>query len=228
MARFTPGFSQTIFPIQYREWEATGFVGTSVSPKLKFRTPVSGSSQESFQTVEMHYQPGYQVGVRGTQNFYDFWSADLEYSFSDQDLTFKNLSPSIPSLSLTQYTHNLSYNISYLPLPPTKRFRPYADVGVGAGWFYLPGRVKKDALELGLKLRDSWELLFNLGGGMKYLLADQLAFSFDVKYRLSGVPSYGLPDSARVVNGQYRPGMAATGVLQNTTFSFGLIYQWDE
>src|SRR5262245_27686472 len=81
MARFTPGFSQTIFPIQYREWEATGFVGTSVSGTLKFPTPVSGSSQQLSRTVEMHYQPGFQVGVRASQYFYDFWSADLEYSF---------------------------------------------------------------------------------------------------------------------------------------------------
>jgi opacity protein-like surface antigen len=228
MACLKPAFCQISIPIQHREWEVSGFVGSSVSGKLKFRTPVSGNNQETSRTVEMQHAAGYQVGVRANQNFNDFWSADLEYSFADQDLRLTNLSPSMPNFSLAQYIHHLSYDISYLPAGPRKRFRPYAIAGIGGGWFYIPGRAKKDALEVGLKLRDSFELVFNLGGGMKYLVADQFAVTFDVKHRWSGVPSYGLPESIRVVNGQYRPGMLATGVLQSTQFNFGLTFQWDE
>jgi len=70
--------------------------------------------------------------------------------------------------------------------------------------------------------------LVNCGGGFRYLLRDQVAFNLDVKDRLSNVPSYGLPDSARVVNGQYQAGMLAHGVAQNWQINFALTFQWDE
>jgi hypothetical protein len=176
----------------------------------------------------MSYESGYQVGVRINQNLNEYWGADLEYSFANQFLRYTNLSPSIQNLSLDQYQHNLSYDVSYLPRARTKRLRPYVDVGIGAGWFYLPGRVKKDALELGLRLRDSWAFVFNVGGGFTYLVQDQYAITFDVKDRISRIPSYGLPESARVVNGQYQPGIALNGRLQNLQFNLGFTFQWDE
>jgi len=225
---FTAAFAQDHYPNEHREWEATGFAGQSFTRKLQFPTPVIGSSEESSRTVGMQEASGYQIGVGANQNVNDFWAADLEYSFAHQDLRFTNLSPSIPSLSLNQFIHHLTYSVSYLPLPRTKRFRPYADVGVGSALFYLPGRVKKDALELGLKLRDSWEFEFHWGGGFKYLVADQFALTFDVKNRLSRVPSYGLPESARIVDGVFQPGLARHGTLQSWQFNFGLTYQWDE
>src|SRR5262245_55767770 len=142
-------FAQDSYPIENREWEATGFAGGSFSNSFQLPTPVLGSNQETSRTVGMSYAPGYQVGVRINQNLDDFWAANLEYSFANQFLRYTNLSPSIPSLSLNQYLHNLSYDVLYLPVARTKRLRPYVDAGIASGWFYLPGRVKKDALKLG-------------------------------------------------------------------------------
>lgn len=221
-------FAQTQDVLEHREWEASGFVGRSFGSTFRFPTSVSGGEQESSRTVGLQYLSGYLTGVRISQNLGDYWGADLEYSFAVQSVRFINLSPSIQDLSLNHYLHHGSYNVSFLPRSRTKRFRPYGDAGIGGAWFYLPGRVKKDASKLGLSLHDGWEFLFNFGGGFKYLVRDQFALTFDVKDRLSGVPSYGLPGSARVVDGHYQPGIARHGIMQNVQISFGFNYQWDE
>lgn len=228
IACLQPAFAQVSYSLEHREWEVTGFAGRSFVTKSRFSTPVTGSDQESSRTVGIEYASGYETGVRVSQNVNDFWAADLEYSFANQPLTFTNLSPGIESLSLTQYIHDFSYNVSYLPLPRTKRFRPYVLAGVGAALFYIAGRSKKDALELGVWLRDSWEFTFNWGGGFKYLIQDQFALTFDVKDRISRVPSYGLPASTVVAGGQYQPGIAVHGPLQNWQLNFGFTFQWDE
>jgi opacity protein-like surface antigen len=221
-------YAQVIQAPENREWELTGFVGHSFGADFQLPTPVSGAGQPSAQVVGMKIKPGYLVGARVAQNLGNYWATDLEYSFAAQPVRFTNLSPTIQNLSLNQYIHYLSYNVSYLPLPRSSRWRPYGVAGVGAGFFYLPGSVKKDALDLGLSLRDSWEMVFNFGGGVKYLVMDQFALSLDFKDRLSRLPSYGLPVSASIVNGQYQPGISLHGTFNNAQLSFGFTYQWDE
>ena len=193
---------------EHRDFEVSGFVGRSFGDSFDLPAPESG-------TVGVEFEAGNLVGVRVNQNLGDYWGVDLEYSFSAQPVRYTNLSPTIQNWSFNQYIHHWSYNVSYLPLPRTKRLRPYADIGVGVGLFYLPGRVKKDALELGISLRDSWEFIFNFGGGFKYLLADQFAVTVDVKDRLSRMPTFGLP-------------LSRHGVFQNAQINFGFTYQWDE
>ena len=221
-------FAQSSYSPEYREFEVTVFTGISLGADFEFPTQVFGTDQESSRTVGMRYNSGYLLGARVNQNFGDFWAVDLDYTFSNQRLTFINLLPNNQSLSFNNYLHYGSYNVSFLPLPRTSRFRPYANTGVGFALFYIPSRVRREILERGIALRDSWEFLLNWGGGLKYLAADQFALTFDVKDRLSRVPSYGLPVSARIVNGQFQPGIAKHGVFNNWQFSFGLTYQWDE
>src|SRR4030095_16245960 len=110
-----------------------------------------------------------------------------------------------------------------MPLSRTKRFRPYGDAGVGLVG-YVPGPGKKDALAQGVALHDNWEFLFNWGGGLKYLLSDEVAFVADGKDRISRVPSYGLPDTARVVNGRFIPGMNRHGFINNWQINVGFTY----
>ena len=222
------GFAQTSYPLEYREYEVSLFAGQSFSSKFQFPTPVHGSDQEASRTVGLQYAAGPQVGVRISQNVNDFWSVNLEYSFANQDLRFTNISPSIQNLSLTQYIHHFSYNVSFMPLPRTKRFRPYADVGFGTALFYISKPSKEEALDLGLPLRDSWKFLGNVGGGFKYLIQDQFAVTVDLKDRVSLVPSYGIPVSATVVGSQYQPGMSLHGLMHNWQLNFGVTFQWDE
>jgi outer membrane protein W len=122
----------------------------------------------------------------------------------------------------------MSYNISYLPLPRSKRLRPYALVGVGAVLFWIPGDSSREAKALNFNLRSSWEFLVNAGGGVRYLVRDQFALNLDVKDHISRVPSYGIPVSTSVVDGVFQPGMSRHGTLNNWQITFGFTYQWDE
>jgi opacity protein-like surface antigen len=220
--------AQTTYVPQHRQWEVSGFAGRSFGESFEFPTSVSGDDQDPRRTVGMRYGSGYLFGLRINENLGDFWAADLEYTFANQPLHFTNLSPTVQNLSLSHYSHYLAYNVSFLLLPRTKRLRPYVDAGIGAALFYIAGHAKKEALDQGIALRDSWEFLFNWGGGFRYLVVDTFAVGFDVKNRLSPVPSYGLPPSARIVDGQYLPGLARNGVMHNTQVAISLTFQWDD
>lgn len=213
---------------KHREYAITGYTGVSFGGDFSFATPVIGSSQESARTVGMHYSPGYQLGVRINDNYSDSWAADIEYSFSHQNLRFTNVSPSIPAISVNNYLHHASYNMTHLLAPPEKRFRPMIYAGVGAANYWINGESKSEAKLQGLRLRDSWEFLFNIGGGAEYLLLDKLAFTFKVRDSLTEMPSYGLPESVQVVNGQYVPGVTTRGIMQNWQIDAGAVFQWDD
>jgi len=217
-------FAQTPSEPEHREWEVSLFLGSSSGSKFEFPTPVLGTDQELSRTVGIRYDAGPLIGVRVNQNLGDFWAADLEYTLANQRVHFTNLSPSIQSLSLNQFINHISYDVSILPWRRSKRFRPYGDLGTGLVAFYIPGSLKKDVSGL----RDSWEFLVNWGGGFKYLVMDEFALTFDMKDRLSQVPTYSLPEVARVVNGQYQPGIARHGVMQTWQFNIGFTFQWDE
>jgi opacity protein-like surface antigen len=109
--------------------------------------------------------------------------------------------------------------VSYVVLPRLSRFRPFATAGAGATLFYIHESSKNAASTAGLRLRDSWKLTFNWGGGVEYLIADRVGLSFSVKDQISGIPSYGLPTA--IEDSQH-------GVLQNWQVGLGLAIHWDE
>jgi hypothetical protein len=115
-----------------------------------------------------------------------------------------------------------------LALPYSRRFRPYGKIGAGASLFFIHSSSKDEAAQLGVQLRDSWKFTFSWGGGAKYLIADQLALTFDLKDLISGIPGYGLPLSASVVNGVYQPGLSRSGLLNNWQVNFGVSFMWNE
>jgi outer membrane protein W len=223
-----PAFAEDQYPARHREYETSLFLGPSFIRDFQFPTRVSGDGQETSRTVGMHYADGYQFGVRITQHLGNYWAAELGYSFANQPLRFTNLSPTVQSLSLSHWVHRFPYNVSFTPKPLSQRFRPYATVGLGAALFYLPGSSKDAALEQGVKLRDSWQFALNWGGGLKYLIQDQFAIRLDATDHVSYVPSYGLPHSAQITNGQYTPGMAQKGMLHHWQLNLGFAIQFDD
>jgi opacity protein-like surface antigen len=176
----------------------------------------------------MKYASGYQVGARFTENLSDYWTANLDYSFANQPLTFTNLTPDIPSLSLSHSIHDFSYGVTYQALSYRSRFRPYGKLGAGAALFYIHGSSKDEASELGVRLRDSWKFAVAAGGGFKYLIDEEVALTFDVRDYISGIPSYGLPSTARIVDGQFQPGFARSGFLNNWQINLGITFLWDD
>lgn len=214
-------------PPQHREWEGAGFAGYAFPQAYKFQTRVAGRASESVGTVGMEFESGYRIGARVSQNLGSFLTADMEYNFSDQPLRLTNLTPNAPNLYLSHFLHSLTYSVSYSPRPPEKRFRPYVGAGGGVQLFYLSEESKLETAKLGVGLRDSWEALFNWGGGVRHLVADRFAVIVDVKGRLTRIPTYGLPRSAQLVDGQYQPAISTRGLMHSWQINLGLAHQWD-
>jgi len=217
--------------LHYRDWETSGFGGGSfMAGPSRFVTQVlSDGSAKGVRTVGLDYGSGYQFGYRVGENLGQYWAADLEYSFANQPFRMTNVSPTVQEISLGQSVNHFAYSISYIPFPRTSRFRAYGKLGTGTTLFFIHGDSKAEALEQGLRLEDTWKFQVNWGGGMKYLAGDQVSLVFDVKDNLTGVPSYGLPRTARIAaNGQYFPGMATRGLLNNWQLNFGVAFQWDD
>lgn len=223
-----PGQAQSALELTHREWEASIFGGGSFLGAGVYGTPVGGSSSQSSRAVGLSYGAGSQMGARVTDNHWQHWSATIEYGFSNQPMTFTNLSDSTPSLGLGQSIHRFAYDVLYYPRERYSRWRPFAFVGPGVSLFYIKGSGKHAAAEQGIRLSDPWKFTMNWGGGMKYLLKDRVAASLQFSDSMSGVPRYGLPTAGSVVSGRYVPGFRPDDFLHNWLISVGFVYQWDE
>lgn len=222
------GDAQTVFLPSHRAWEFSVFGGGSFIGDRQFPTPVTGSSQETLRTVGLHYGTGPQLGVRMSEIRWDHWGADFDYSYSNQPLTFTNLSPDIPSLGLGHSIHRFIYDVDYYPFDRRSRLRPFAFAGAGVSLFYLDGSSKSSAASLGVHLEDQWKFTFSWGGGVKYLVMDHIAFSFRFADNVTGVPGYGLPRSANEVGGRFVPGFTPDGYQHNWLVAVAFDYQWGQ
>lgn len=222
------GEAQSVFPPSNRVWEFSVFGGGSFIGDRQSPTPVQGGGQETSRTVGLKYATGPQLGVRISDNRWNHWGADFDYSYSNQPLTFTNLSPDIASLSLGHSIHRFIYDIAYYAFPKRERLRPFAFAGAGVSLFYLDGSSKATAAALGLHLADQWKFTFSWGGGVKYLVMDHVAFSFRFADNVTGVPGYGLPRSANVSGGRFVPGFTPDGYLHNWLVAVAFDYQWGE
>jgi opacity protein-like surface antigen len=223
-----PGQAQGVTEFTHGEWEASIFAGGSFLSDGAYETPAEGSGQPSSRAVGLSYATGAQMGLRLTNNRWQHWGTALEYSFSNQPITFTNLSDSIPSLGLGHAIHRFAYEVLYYPLDRDSRLRPFIFAGPGVSLFYIKDSGKAAAEARGIRLSDPWKFTMNWGGGVKYLLRKQVALSAQFGDSISGVPGYGLPETGRVVSGAYVPGFRPDGLQNNWLIGAGFTFQWDD
>jgi opacity protein-like surface antigen len=214
-------------PPAHREWEISVFGGVSSAGSRNSVTPVEGA--DSGRIVGLEYKSGYLLGVRITQNLGQKLGAELDYNFANQPGAFLDLIPGTSRLDLHHNIHSLVYSMLYYPLDRSSRFRPFGTLGGGASLFNLSDDSKTEAATNGIPLSDSWKFAFSFGGGFKYLLLGQLGLRFDIRDQITGVPAYGLPNTAPVVSGE-DPGAAfrADGKIHNWLANVGLSYTWGD
>jgi hypothetical protein len=226
MLQAIPGQAQ--ITLSHRQWELSVFGGASFIGSSEHVTPVTGSTQQSSRTVGLHYASGYQVGISATENRWEHFAGTFEYSFSNQPLTFQNLSDAVPSLSVGHSIHRIGYNLLYYPMDKYSRLRPYAFGGPGMALFYVGGSGKETAAAQGIHLNAPWKVTANFGGGVKYLVKDHFAASAQFSDSISGTPGYGLPLNGYYASGKYVAGFRPNGLLNNWLVSVGFVYQWDQ
>jgi hypothetical protein len=221
------GRAQGVPKSAHGEWEVSVFGGGSFLGSGVYKTSVEGSGQSSSRAVGLSYGTGGQLGIRATANQWHHWGAALEYSFSNQPITFTNLSDSIQSLGLGHSIHRISYDVLYYPHDRDHKLRPFVFAGPGISLFYVKGSGKEAAAARGIRLSDPWKFTMNWGGGVKYILQRQIAASVQFSDSMSGVPGYGLPETGKVVSGVYIPGFQPKGFLHNWQIGIGFVYHWD-
>jgi opacity protein-like surface antigen len=220
------GQAQTVYKAAHGEWEASIFAGGSFLGSGEYDTPIEGTGQS--RTVGLKYDSGFQIGGRITANRWEHWGAEGEYSFSDQAVTFSNISDDYASLTLDHSIHRIAYNVIYYIYDRNSRLRPYLLGGPGVTLFHISGSTKDAAKAQGIPISDPWKFTMNWGGGFRYLLKKQIAVSAQFSDSISGVPAYGLPDVGRYVDTTYIPGFSPSGVMHNWLISGGFVYQWDD
>jgi len=220
------GRAQSLYPISHRRWEFSAFGGTSIVKDQVFETPVGGDQQFTV-PVGVQYSSSWLVGARLSESMGDYWGAEFEYSYANQPIRFTDLTPNIPTLSLSQGVNTFAYNFIFFFTNPYRRLRPYAIAGIGTSLFHTYGSSKSEAEAAGVHFGNSWTFVFDWGGGVKYLFRAHWAARFDFRSHLGTMPDYDLPASAVISQGQYIPGLAASGTLQNWHVTAGIAYQWD-
>jgi hypothetical protein len=218
--------AQILFKPTHRQWEVSAFGGASFIGDGVYPTPVAGSSQQTSRNVGLSYATGAQFGLRVTENRWQHWGAAMEYGFSNQPLTFTNLSDAVPVLALGHNIHRFRYDVIYYFFDRSSRLRPFVFAGGGVTLFYVKSSSYDAAAAKGILLSDPWKLNVSWGGGVKYLILDQVAASFQFSDGISGVPGYGLPPNGRFASGQYSPGFLPDGYQNNWLISLAFIYQW--
>lgn len=211
---------QPIQPDEHK-WEFSVFAGSSHRGDDVYFTPFASGTTAA---VGLNISAGYVVGARVTENLGKHLGAEFEYSLSNQPILFSNLTPQLPRVEVDHRVHQLTYTILFYAVPRGARLRPYGLVGPGASLFEFFGSGEDDAVAKGVNLKDRWKFGMSFGGGVKYRIANNLGFRFDVRDHVTGVPDFGLPSSGTAV----APGFRPDGRLQNLQVTIGLSYYFDD
>ena len=217
--------AQIQYPNLYKEWEVAGLFGAAFVGDVSSETPVEG--QDETRLVGLDYSSGFLMGVRLTQNLKGKLGAELDYTYANQPLTFLNLSPTIPKLSVSHRVHSFVYSILYYFGDRNTRIRPFVSIGAGASLFQIDGSSKFAASSQGVDLNDTWKFVGSFGGGVKYMINESIGVRFDVRDLLSGVPGYSLPPVSSVEDdGTIGPAFRPDGILSDWQFSGGVFFPW--
>ncbi len=204
------------------EWELSFFAGMSSLGETSSNAPIEGTSETHASSFEP--DSGILLGARITQNFDRYFSAEMDYTFSDHGGTFSNPTPTIPSLNMDQTSHSLFYNLLFHLRDSSNNLRPYAAAGVGVTYFALDDAITSATEQLGFPMKNDWELGFRVGGGAKYRLNDKIGIRIDFTDQMSDTPNFELPSVAPVNDSVIGAGYAPSGTLHNMQMSIGLIY----
>lgn len=205
-----------------RDWEFSFFGGLSSANDHSSLVNIEGL--EDTNTAYLDYSSGYQAGIRITENLGNHLSAELDYTFANQPMAFRELSPTIRRLDLDHSVHSAVYSMLLSPVSPREKLRPFALVGAGLSYFHVSKDSKDAAVDQGVTLKDRWKFLMTYGGGFKYRITHKWGIRFDARDQLTGIPDYGLPPASRFFQNQISPAFRPDGLLHNWRFSVGVTY----
>ncbi len=204
------------------KWEVSHFVGYGGAGDGTFATPVE---EGTIQDVGLDVEQNIALGVRITENRGRYLGAELEDSFTNQPLFFRDLSPTLPALALDHTVHKLAYSLLIYGRERQERIRPFGSIGFGTSFFQVSNDSQDEALRQGVDLKNRWKLALSYGGGGQFRMAPRWGFRVDFWDQVTGVPDFGFPSQAPLLEGgETGPGFRAEGILHNWQTTFGFVY----
>ena len=170
------------------------------------------------------FQNGIKVGVRGTINLREHWGAEGTYSFSSNSLRVTQVGPAAVQ-TFGVHLHQFTGNALYFFTAKDKTFRPFLTAGVGLSRFSPTSDAKLAAAQnfLGQPavLTATSAFNFNFGAGIETRPWEHLGLRLDVRDHLTGIPRFGLPETAASPGAPFFP---IHGRAQDFEITSGLIY----
>jgi len=145
-------------------------LGTITGDELT-QTAISGKTPE--------LENAFAVGVGYTYNVTRHWGVEGRYIFSPS--TAENT----PRGDIDLYLNLLDANVLYY-LNPRDPVVAYGTAGIGVAVASLDENIVGTANSQAVTLEDSAGVTFNVGGGVKYFLAEPFFLRADARYRFIG------------------------------------------
>lgn len=200
-----------------------------VNPRITFLGGASLlSGSRSFvigpRLFDTQFQNGIKIGVRGTVNLKEHWGAEGTYSFSSNSLRVTQAGP--PAVqTFGVHLHQFTGNALYFFTGKDKTFRPFLTAGLGLSRFSPTSDAKtaaaQDFLGQPAVLASTSSFNFNFGAGIETRPWNHFGLRLDVRDHLSGIPRFGLPETAASPGAAFFP---VQGRTQDFEITSGLIY----
>ncbi len=213
---------QPVFRSDQDRWELSIFVGSSQLSDGSFAAPIEGTADAVL--VDFGFESSYILGARVTENLGQYVGGELSYSFSNQPLVLRHISPNVPLLEVDHNIHQISYGGVFYPLRRNNRIYPFGSAGAGASFFQIPSDSENRAPQSSVNLKDHWKFAAHFGGGVKIKITDKWGIHIDFQDQITGVPDYGLPPEAPVTQGTARLVLLPDGMLHNWHIAAGFLY----
>ncbi len=168
--------------------------------------------------VLTNYANGGKLGFRGTVDLSKHFALEGTYAFGRNNFQATQLSgPGAGTQAFGTRVQQMAGNM-LVYIASTDKFRLFGTGGIGLGRF-SPTDAAVAALQTsGTTVVPDNKVDFNFGGGFETRLSSWLGARFDVRDHLSGIPTYGLPQSS--TTGAFYP---VTGRVHNIETTLGLV-----
>ncbi|MGO9012001.1 MAG: outer membrane beta-barrel protein [Bryobacteraceae bacterium] len=193
-----------------QDWELGGSVGYGAYRSATVFGP-------NFQTATAEILNRFTAGAVIGQEPYDFLSGELRWTYQDGHAV---LTAAGVREEMDAHSHTVTYDLLFHFRRRERRLRPFFAAGVGIKGYIANGPSPQQqplAAVATLVERDEWKPVFDLGGGVKYRLADHVQLRLDFRDYLTTFPKLQIVPS---------PNSTARGIFQQFTPMLGVSYMF--
>jgi opacity protein-like surface antigen len=190
---------------------------------LKGERTFNIGSADQFRT---NYAKGGRAGLRGTITLNSQWALEGAYSYGRNNLRITEVSGNPANLGTRGFgvkAHQFTGNVLYYLTPTTDSFRVFVTGGIGLARFSPTEGAKasatRDFVDNPATISAENKFGFNFGGGLEAKMSSWSGVRFDLRDHLSGIPRFGVPQTAPA--GDFYP---VSGMVHNFETSLGLIF----